>query len=322
MKTKKVIKNLLLTVVALVAAVAIVGLGFWLIDGRSPQAYIVSHALTRSTMETYEQQKGDKTDKSHVEIPDGIQFPREVTQYKVGGMQVFECPAEDEGNPVVFYIHGGAYYLNFSTRHWNAMAEWAKTTGCGIVTPNYPLLYRYTVKDAFPLLMQLYRQLQQRFSARRIILMGDSAGGGFSLALVQEMAKTDSVALPSSLILISPWVDITGGDDSLQEYDTFLNAEVLRHVGADWAGELDVRNPMVSPLYGDMQSLPPTDLYTGTWEVFYTDIIKTYEKMKAAGVSVNLHVKERMGHVYPLWPCPEGAAARKEIAAIINGRKM
>lgn len=320
MKTKKVIKNLLLTVLAIIAAIIIVGMGFWLIDGRSPQAFIVSHALTRSTMETYERQKGDMTDKSHVEIPDGIRFPRKVTQYKVGQMQVFECPAEDDNSPVVLYIHGGAYYLNFSTRHWSAMAEWAETTGCGIVTPNYPLLYRYTVKDAFPLLMQLYRQVQQRFSARRIIVMGDSAGGGFSLALAQEIVKSDSIDLPSSLILISPWVDITGGDDSLQEYDTFLNAEVLRHVGADWADELDVRNPMVSPLYGDMQNLPPTNLYTGTWEVFYTDIIKTYDKMKAAGVNVNLHVKEKMGHVYPLWPCPEGKAARKEIAEIINDR--
>ena len=198
------------------------------------------------------------------------------------------------------------------------MAEWAETTGCGIVAPNYPLLYRYTVKDAFPLMLQLYRQLQERYSARRILVMGDSAGGGFSLALAQEVLKTDSLELPSRLVLISPWVDVAGGDDALQEYDTFLNNEVLRHIGADWAGEIDVHDPIVSPLYGDMQDLPPTDLFTGTWEVFYTDIVKTFDKMKAAGVDVRLHVKEKMGHVYPLWPCPEGKEARKEIAKIIN----
>jgi acetyl esterase/lipase len=94
--------------------------------------------------------------------------------------------------------------------------------------------------------------------------------------------------------------------------------KVLRLVGTDWAGDMDVHDPIVSPFYGDMQGLPPTDLYTGTWEVFYTDIVKTYDKMKAAGVDVRLHVKEKMGHVYPLWPCPEGKAARKEIAEIIK----
>ncbi len=318
MKTKKILRRLLLTVLALIAAVVVIGLGFWLIEGRSPQAYVVSHILPQTTMEDYEKGKAETIDKSIVEIPDGVEFPREVTQYKIGHMQVFECAAEDDTKPVVLYIHGGAYVNNFSLPHWRAMAEWAETTGCGMVIPNYPLLFRYTAKDAHPLMLQLYRQLQERFSAKRILVMGDSAGGGFSLALAQEIQQTDSLDLPSRLILISPWVDVLGGDDALQEYDTFLNNEVLRHVGADWAGELDPRDPIVSPLYGDMQALPPTDLFTGTWEVFYTDIVKTCDKMKAAGVDVSLHVKEKMGHVYPLWPCPEGKDARKEIAKIIS----
>ena len=318
MKTKRIFRKLLLTVLALIAIIIVAGLGIRLIDGRSPQAFIVAHLFHQSTMEEYEKGKGDMTDKSTVAIPEGVEFPREVKQYRVGDMQVFEVAAEDGSKPIVLYIHGGAYYHNFSSRHWKAMAEWAETTGCGIVAPNYPLLYRYTVKDAFPLMLQLYRQLQERYSARRILVMGDSAGGGFSLALAQEVLKTDSLELPSQLVLISPWVDVAGGDDALQEYDTFLNNEVLRQVGADWAGEIDVYDPIVSPLYGDMQDLPPTDLFTGTWEVFYTDIVKIFDKMKAAGVDVRLHVKEKMGHVYPLWPCPEGKEARKEIAKIIN----
>ena len=318
MKTNKILRRLFLTVLVLIAAVIVIGLGFWLIDGRSPQAYVVAHILPQTTMEDYEKGKAETIDKSIVEIPDGVEFPREVTQYKIGHMQVFECAAEDDTKPVVLYIHGGAYVNNFSLPHWRAMAEWAETTGCGMVIPNYPLLFRYTAKDAHPLMLQLYRQLQERFSAKRILVMGDSAGGGFSLALAQEIQQTDSLDLPSRLILISPWVDVLGGDDALQEYDTFLNNEVLRHVGADWAGELDPRDPIVSPLYGDMQALPPTDLFTGTWEVFYTDIVKTCDKMKAAGVDVSLHVKEKMGHVYPLWPCPEGKDARKEIAKIIS----
>ena len=318
MKMKKIFRKLCLTIVALIVAIIVVALGFWLIDGRSPQAYVVAHSLHQSTMEDYEKGKGDTTDKSTVEIPDGVDFPRDVKQYRIGGMQVFEVAAQDDSRPIVLYIHGGAYFHNFTPQHWKAMAEWAETTGCGIVTPNYPLLFRYTVKDAFPLMMQLYRKLQERFPAKRIIVMGDSAGGGFSLALAQEILKSDSMDLPCRLVLISPWVDITGGDDVIQEHDTFLNNEVLRHIGADWAGDIDTRDPVVSPFYGDMQGLPPTDLFTGTWEVFYTDIVKTCDKMKSAGVDAHLHVKEKMGHVYPLWPCPEGKEARKVIADIIK----
>ena len=317
MKTKKFLTRLFKTVLSIIGVILVVGLGWSLIDGRSPQAIVIAHSLTKSTIEDYQNTKGEQSDKSTVEIPEGVLFPREVTQYRVGTMQVFEVAAQDDTKPIVLYIHGGAYVHNFSSLHWKAMAEWAEKTGCGIVAPNYPLLFRFTAKDAHPLMMQLYRQLQERFTAKRILVMGDSAGGGFSLALAQELMKTDSLNLPSRLILISPWVDVIGGDDALQDRDTFLNLEVLRLIGADWAGEYDAHDPIVSPFYGDMQGLPPTDLFTGTWETFYTDIVKTCDKMKAAGVDARLHVKEKMGHVYPLWPCPEGKKARKEIADII-----
>lgn len=317
MKTKKFLAKLFKALISLIGVILLIGLGWSLIDGRSPQAIVIAHSLTKSTIEDYQKNWGDQTDKSIVEIPAGVEFSREVTQYKVGIMQVFEVAAQDDTKPIVFYIHGGAYVNNFSSMHWKAMAEWAEKTGCGIVTPNYPLLFRYTAKDAHPLMMQLYRQLQERYTAKRILIMGDSAGGGFTLALAQELLKSDSLDLPSRLILISPWVDIVGGDDALQDRDTFLNLEVLRLIGADWASDFDTHDPIVSPLYGDMQGLPPTDLFTGTWETFYTDIVKTYDKMKAAGVDARLHVEEKMGHVYPLWPCPEGKKAREEIAELI-----
>ena len=317
MKTKKFLAKLFKALISLIGVILLIGLGWSLIDGRSPQAIVIAHSLTKSTIEDYQKNWGDQTDKSIVEIPAGVEFSREVTQYKVGIMQVFEVAAQDDTKPIVLYIHGGAYVHNFSSMHWKAMAEWAEKTGCGIVTPNYPLLFRYTAKDAHPLMMQLYRQLQERYTAKRILVMGDSAGGGFTLALAQELMKSDSLDLPSRLILITPWVDVVGGDDALQDRDTFLNLEVLRLIGADWAGDFDTHDPIVSPLYGDMQGLPPTDLFTGTWETFYTDIVKTYDKMKAAGVDARLHVEEKMGHVYPLWPCPEGKKAREEIAELI-----
>ncbi len=313
---KKRTKNVFLTLAGIIAAIIVIGVVALLIDGRSPRAILVSHALTKSTMEDYEKAKGDTTDQSTVEIPSDAEFPREVRQYRIGGMQVFHMEAQDDTKPIVLYIHGGAYLHNFNPLHFKAMAEWAAATGCGIVTPNYPLLFRYTARDAHPLMMQLYQQLVQQYSAGRLIIMGDSAGGGFTLALAQEI-RGDSLERPKHLVLISPWVDVLGSDDALQEHDTFLDAELLRKVGADWAGEMNPRDPMISPLYGDMQGLPPTDLFTGTWEIFYTDIVKTYDKMKAAGVDAQLHVAEKMGHVYPLWPCPEGSKARKEIAEII-----
>lgn len=83
MYTKKVIKRVALTLVSLFVIVVCIALGFWLIDGRSSQAYLISRALPQTTMEDYEKGKTKVTDKSIVEIPADVKFPREVKQYKV-----------------------------------------------------------------------------------------------------------------------------------------------------------------------------------------------------------------------------------------------
>lgn len=150
-------------------------------------------------MEDYEQGKGDKTDKSTIKLPEGVNFLREMRQYRVGNMQVFHMEAQDDAAPIVLYIHGGAYLNNFETLHWKAMAELTETTGCGIVAPNYPLLYCYTASDAHPLMLQLYLQLVKQYSAKRIIIMDDSAGEGFALALAQQISGSNSLNSQSRL---------------------------------------------------------------------------------------------------------------------------
>ena len=269
MNTK--MKKILRTVAMVIIALMVVGGGVWMITGRSPMAIIVKSALHQMDTESYDKAMADKTDKSTTEIPAGVVFPREAFQYTIGNMQVFEVPAENDTKPVVLYLHGGAYVHNFTSQHWKAMAEWAKTTGCGIVAPNYPLLPLHTAAEAHPLMLWLYRDLLKGIPASRVLIMGDSAGGGFTLALAQQI-RHDSLDLPRRLVLISPWVDVMGGDPSLQGRDNWLTIDVLQKYGTAWAGQMDVSDPVISPLYGDMEGLPPTDLFTGTWEVFYTDV--------------------------------------------------
>ena len=311
-------KTLPWTLTGIAAAVVLLLVGIKVFDGRSVKAIIVRQALGFRALDSakYDFDKADMTDKSTIEMPD-VKFPRPLREYRVGGMQVFEADAEDETKPVLLYIHGGAYCHNFTKHHWKAMAEWAAETGCGIVAPNYPLLPLHTSTEAHPLMTQLYESLLERYDAGRIVISGDSAGGGFSLALAQEI-RDAGLPIPAHLVLIAPWVDMMGGDASLQKYDNWLMVDTLPRFGQDWAEGLDIQDPKVSPLYGDMHGLPPTDLYAGTWDVLYTDVVKTYEKMKTEGVDVRLHVGEKMPHVYPILPCPEGEAARKEIADILR----
>ena len=250
-------------------------------------------------------------------IPKQVKFKRPLKEYQIEGMQVLEMAAADETKPVILYLHGGGYRQGFQLFHWKMLADLSKATGCGLVMPDYPLLPEHTALEAHTLVLKLYSELLKRFPASKIIIMGDSAGGGFSLALAEEILE-QSLPSPKHLILISPWVDITGGDESIAEYDNWLHIDELHQLGLSWANGMDAHTPMVSPIYGNMQGLPPTDIFVGTWEVFYPDIINCSEKMKAAGVSVTLHVGEELGHVFPLYPAPEGEEARQTIADIVK----
>ncbi len=289
------------------------------ISHRSLMAVIVRREKARNALDEqmYLLDKADQTDKSTVRITALVSFQRLVKEYRICGMQVFEVAPKEPSKPILLYLHGGAYSHNFSESQWNAMAEWANTTGCGVIAPNYPLLHKHTASEAHPPVMALYTDIIKRFPANKIFIMGDSAGGGFTLALAQEI-RDAGLNMPYRLVLISPWADLSGADKSLEAYDRWQYVDSLRKYGADWAGELDMKNPMVSPFYGDMKGLPPTDVYTGTWEVFYPDIVRLYDKMKASGMNVRLHIAPKLGHEYVLWPCPEGEAARKEISDIIN----
>ena len=268
------------------------------------------------TLQKIEGEMLDKTDQGTISLPENVRFPRPFTESRYEGMQVFEMAPADDTKPVLFYLHGGAYIHNFDKNHWKSMADIAKQTGCGVVAPNYPILPLHTAAEAHRLVLGLYASLLNRIPADRIVLSGDSAGGGFALALAQE-ARDAGLPVPGRLILISPFVDVCGGDESLQDKDTWLHVDACRACGRYWAGELDVKDPRVSPLYGDMHGLPPTDLYSGTYDVLYPDVVKTAQKLQEAGVDTRLHIAEKFGHVYPLYPVHEGKKARREISRII-----
>ena len=269
------------------------------------------------TLQRFEREMLDYSDKSTIALPSGVSYPRPVSERLYDGMQVFEMPPADDSKPVLLYLHGGAYCHNFAKNHWTSLSDIAGLSGCGLVAPNYPLLPLHTAEEAHRLVMDLYADLVKRVTANRVVVAGDSAGGGFALALAQE-ARDAGLPVPGHLILISPFVDICGGDETLQDKDTWLYVDACRAYGKRWAGNLDERDPRVSPLYGDMHGLPPTDLYSGTYDVLYTDVIKADQILREAGVKVELHTADKFGHVYPLYPVREGKKARRGISRIIS----
>ncbi len=137
--------------------------------------------------------------------------------------------------------------------------------------------------------------------------MGDSAGGGFALALA-EWLHSNNKPMPERMVLISPWLDVTMSNKDIPAYeekDVTLATYGLLKCGQMWAGVDDYaairKNTQVCPLYGDLTGMPPTQLFVGTAEVMYPDVTLLYERLKAQHTSVRLVYGKDLFHVFPAY---------------------
>lgn len=216
--------------------------------------------------------------------------------------------------PLVLYLHGGAYVCGIAPPHWQFLTALAQS-GAVIEVPLYGLGPRYDFRAAFDLLDALWADIARRHPGRAVTLMGDSAGGGLALALAMHL-RDRGQTLPGRLVLIAPWADITCSDpavDERQQDDPMLARAGALLAGQVWANGADPRDPRLSPLFGEMAGLPPTDIYQGTRDMLRPQVEDLAGRLRAAGVAVDLTLCPGGLHVYPILDAPESRAAAARI---------
>ena len=206
---------------------------------------------------------------------------------------------------LVIYLHGGAYCFGILDSHIEFCDKLAQRMNAKVYMPLYPILLKSTCLDAFRFLQEVYAEALRE--GKPVVLMGDSSGGGLALAFAESL-RDNGRPMPERLVLLSPWIDVTMTNPAipaLEEGDFILSAYGLAGLGKLWAGEMDVRDSRVSPLYGSMTGLPPTLIFCGTDEILRPDITLLHEKMKAAGTKSRLVIGEGLWHVFPSYDIPE-----------------
>lgn len=282
---------------------------------RSLFAVIVSSYIRhhmRMNPKMMEEALSDQSDKILYDVPKKYKFSGPIEKVIFDKMPVFKVKRQSKDDYILLYIHGGAYVHPFSPFHWRFLSKVSRKSGCGLAVPNYLKLPHYTYKESHQQMMNFYKEFSKEHDMRKVIIAGDSAGGGFVLSILQQ-ARDMNLPLPKKAILFSPWVDVIGGNPNLDKKDAMLSYKVAKIPGTAWAGGDDPHNKLVSPLYGKMDNLPPIDIYVGTYEILYDDCLKTYRLLKDAGNDTHLFVAKKLGHVYPLWPVRE---ANKPLKAI------
>jgi len=231
-----------------------------------------------------------------------------------------ESPGAGEG--VLLYLHGGAYALGSVSSHREMIARLVKATGCNALAINYRLApeapYPAALEDSLKAYAWLLAGEQD---PARIIVAGDSAGGGLAIATLLAL-RDEGKPLPAGAVCFSPWLDLTASGDSVTRnagVDPVLTARVLREYAALYAGSHSTSEVLISPLFADLTGLPPLYLQAGSHEILLDDAARFYRKAQQAGVDTRLDVWDGMFHVFQLIPMlPQSKAALKSVGEFVT----
>ena len=227
----------------------------------------------------------------------------------------------DGDAPHLLYFHGGAYVVDANPAHFDVVARLCDMLGASASVPLYPLAPEVTADVTLPAMRNLYDELVEKHGAGRLTVIGDSAGGGIALALVQAL-RDDEAAMPASLVLYSPWLDVTVSDPAqpaIEPKDKILAIAGLMACGKMYAGRAGPSDPRVSPLFGSLEQLPPMAVFAGTHDILLPDARRL---AKALGGSdpqdFSYREYEGMVHVWMLSPIPEARRTLEETVQFIR----
>lgn len=209
----------------------------------------------------------------------------------------------------ILYLHGGGYVGAISPFHWILIGSLVQRLSVTVVVPFYPRAPKNDVDANFAFMMPLYDELITRYDPGTMMVMGDSAGAGLSLALSQQLIVHDKTP-PAKITLLSPWLDARGNDPlqiPIEKNDCILGITGLQAAGKAYAGARSITDPRVSPGLASLSKLPPIAIFAGTYDILITDARNFKARVDSSEISVDLsyYEYEKMHHVWMLVPCPE-----------------
>jgi len=222
------------------------------------------------------------------------------------------------------YLHGGAYIFGGGMSALSEAILIASRAKIPVISIDYRMPPDHPYPTAIEDVVRVYQSLIKTHAAKSIALGGSSSGAGLALATVHKL-KALQLALPGALFIGTPWSDLTKNGDSLYTnegidrkivtYDGFITAAANLY-----ANGTDLKNPGLSPVYGDFSGFPPTMLVTGTRDLFLSLTVRVHRKMRKAGVVADLNVYEGLSHVeYFIVPnAPESIEVYSELREFLK----
>lgn len=232
-----------------------------------------------------------------------------ITEAEVGGVRGRWADAPGAGPAVVLHFHAGGYLMGSSFSHRDFGGRVSRASGARVLLLDYRLAPENKFPAALDDALAAYRALikDEGVDPAKIVLSGDSAGGGLALATTMVL-RDEGDPVPAGVVTISPFCDLAVTGDSIDAraaLDPFVSRDGVQGSSDGYLQGADPTDPKASPLYGSFDRFPPMLMHVGTSEVLQDDSIRVAEKARAAGVSVRLEPAYQMTHIYHLFAYDE-----------------
>lgn len=256
-------------------------------------------------------------------VPEADVTTTNVTIDRLAALWV-RTPAVSEDRTVL-YLHGGGYALGSPHVYRDLTSRIGRAAGARVLVPDYRLAPEHPFPAAVEDALTSYRWLLAGgASPDRIVIAGDSAGGGLALAVLVAL-RDRGQPLPAAGICQSPLVDMEGTGASMDtraEIDPLLSRQAVQQIAAAYLAGTDPRNPLAAPLHADFAGLPPLLIQVGEREVLLDDALRVADRARAAGVDVTLQRFDGMPHVFQMFASflPEARDAIQRIGSFVRDR--
>jgi len=257
---------------------------------------------------------------SMFKLPKGIQVVKELAN---GVAAEWLIPPAVSPGRVVLYLHGGAYVAGSINSHRSIAANIAIAAKARAFIIDYRLAPEHPHPAAVEDAVAVYKWLlSNKVDSKHLAVVGDSAGGGLTLALLISL-RDGNIPLPAAGICLSPWTDLAFSGESWKSkaaVDLIVFDIKEREFARLYLGGIDPKTPLASPLYADLKGLPPLLVQVGTNEVLLSECTQMVERAKQAGVNAVLDEWEKMQHVWQFAASfiPEGRRAIARIGEFID----
>ncbi|TDW54450.1 alpha/beta hydrolase [Kribbella pratensis] len=222
-----------------------------------------------------------------------------LVERTLGGVPALDVHVDGaNADGVILYLHGGSYVLGSARTGANLAAPLSRRSGVPAVSLDYRLAPEHAFPAAIHDALAAYRELVE--SGQKVVIIGDSAGGGLGLATMIA-ARAEGLPLPAGAVLLSPWTDVSLKSPSMRtrdEDDPLFSRANMAEAAEFYMGGADPTNELASPVFADLKGLPPLLVQVGTAEILLDDSLRLVARAAEQDVDVSLDVVAGAPHVF------------------------